>query len=56
MAITKGQEKMYHPEKLATYGAQKKKQHEHICMYEAWITDLLYVSFQVLSIVLCLSL
>jgi len=22
---------MYHPEKLATYGTQKKKQHEHIC-------------------------
>jgi hypothetical protein len=22
---------MYHPEKLATYGTQKKKKHEHIC-------------------------
>jgi hypothetical protein len=26
-----GEENMYHPEKLAAYGTQKKKEHEHIC-------------------------
>jgi hypothetical protein len=32
ITITKGQEQMYHPEKLATYGTQKKKTtRTHMC-------------------------
>jgi hypothetical protein len=59
ITIPKGQEKMYHPEKLATYGTQKKKNNTNTYVLDTTIctfTDLLYVSLQVFSIVLCLSL